>query len=203
MPELSVVTDPNLPEPKGISTASANKVYMSDGEGGGSWVSLNHSGYVAVGNTLASQPLTQNVWLKLANDGLSPQSDDSFIPVGMTSPWDPVANQIDLAGAGFTIGDQLSIRVDTNFTTTSNNDKIGLRLVFAAGELEEFFLVILDTTVKTLGTVNETVYTGFYVGSSAILDNPIEVQAFTDGAGNSVGVNGWYIKMEPRSLVGV
>lgn len=33
----SLITDPNLHEPKGIAAAAANKVYVSDGLGSGSW----------------------------------------------------------------------------------------------------------------------------------------------------------------------
>ena len=38
MPELDVVTDPELPEPKGISTANSGQIYESDGLGSGTWV---------------------------------------------------------------------------------------------------------------------------------------------------------------------
>lgn len=38
MPEHNTLTDPNLHEPVGISTAVANKVYRSDGAGSGDWV---------------------------------------------------------------------------------------------------------------------------------------------------------------------
>jgi hypothetical protein len=37
MPEHSAITDPNLHEPKGASTASANTAYWSDGAGSGTW----------------------------------------------------------------------------------------------------------------------------------------------------------------------
>lgn len=37
----SSLTDPNLHEPKGISTASANQVYRSDGSGSGTWTNVN------------------------------------------------------------------------------------------------------------------------------------------------------------------
>lgn len=33
----SVITDPFIHEPKGIATAAANKVYVSDGAGSGTW----------------------------------------------------------------------------------------------------------------------------------------------------------------------
>ena len=37
----SSLTDPNLHEPKGISTASANQVYISDGSGSGTWTNAS------------------------------------------------------------------------------------------------------------------------------------------------------------------
>jgi len=40
MPEHSVITDPNIHEPKGASTAAADTVYVSDGAGSGTWQKL-------------------------------------------------------------------------------------------------------------------------------------------------------------------
>jgi len=37
----SSLTDPNLHEPKGISTASANQLYLSNGSGSGTWTNAN------------------------------------------------------------------------------------------------------------------------------------------------------------------
>lgn len=37
----SSLTDPNIHEPKGVSSATANKVYMSNGAGSGSWTAVN------------------------------------------------------------------------------------------------------------------------------------------------------------------
>lgn len=37
----SSLTDPNLHEPKGISTASANQLYLSSGSGSGTWTNAN------------------------------------------------------------------------------------------------------------------------------------------------------------------
>lgn len=37
----SSLTDPNLHEPKGISTASANQAYLSNGSGSGTWTNVN------------------------------------------------------------------------------------------------------------------------------------------------------------------
>jgi hypothetical protein len=37
MPEHSVISDPDIHEPKGISTATIGEVYVADGLGGGTW----------------------------------------------------------------------------------------------------------------------------------------------------------------------
>jgi len=38
MPLHSALTDPELHEPKGVSSATAGKIYLSNGSGSGSWV---------------------------------------------------------------------------------------------------------------------------------------------------------------------
>jgi hypothetical protein len=34
------ITDPNIHEPKGIATAAANRIYVANGTGGGSWIKI-------------------------------------------------------------------------------------------------------------------------------------------------------------------
>jgi len=48
MPEHVNATDPELHEPKGISTASVNEVYVADGLGSGNWYPIKYhfGGYV-------------------------------------------------------------------------------------------------------------------------------------------------------------
>lgn len=38
--EHATITDPNIHEPKGVASASANEVYLSDGAGSGAWESI-------------------------------------------------------------------------------------------------------------------------------------------------------------------
>lgn len=60
--EHSTITDPNIHEPKGIASASANTVYIADGSGSGSWGSINpllpsidpFSSYMSLYTTLGS-----------------------------------------------------------------------------------------------------------------------------------------------------
>lgn len=46
----SALTDPNLHEPKGASTASNNEVYVADGAGSGSWTPRTHTLFAHIEN---------------------------------------------------------------------------------------------------------------------------------------------------------
>ena len=47
--EHSAITDPNIHEPKGVATATANQVYLSDGASSGAWTNLVDSVFPASG----------------------------------------------------------------------------------------------------------------------------------------------------------
>jgi hypothetical protein len=47
----SSLTDPNLHEPKGISTASSGDIYIADGVGSGNWRPVHRTGWAKFSNT--------------------------------------------------------------------------------------------------------------------------------------------------------
>jgi len=49
--EHLVITDPNIHEPKGASTAASNQVYVTDGSGSGAWVGVDDLTIFPVANT--------------------------------------------------------------------------------------------------------------------------------------------------------
>lgn len=53
--EHNVITDPELHEPKGASTATAGEVYVSDGAGSGAWSNISGTNLVVV-NSIADFP---------------------------------------------------------------------------------------------------------------------------------------------------
>lgn len=59
MPEHNLITDPNIHEPKGASTASSGTVYVSDGAGSGTWekVSSTSLDIPSVADALAASSL--------------------------------------------------------------------------------------------------------------------------------------------------
>ena len=68
----SVLTDPNLHEPKGIATAAIDKVYVADGVGGGDWLLPAGSAYGEIyisGGTTAFILASASAYTKLAPTG--------------------------------------------------------------------------------------------------------------------------------------
>jgi len=65
--EHSIVTDPDIHEPKGISTAVANKVYVAISAGAGAWMYPTAHGSVSyVDLTTGTTYVTPTVYTKLA-----------------------------------------------------------------------------------------------------------------------------------------
>lgn len=73
MPQHNVITDPNLHEPKGASTATQGSVYVSDGAGSGSWEKISGFGQYQDDRRTAGSPglsLSTGVRTLLPNNGL-------------------------------------------------------------------------------------------------------------------------------------
>ena len=71
MPEHSTIADPNIHEPKGVSTATAGQIYVADGAGSGVWVDAFQYGHIytqesdsatlgSIGTTAQTLPFTTN-----------------------------------------------------------------------------------------------------------------------------------------------
>lgn len=104
MPDLQHASIPDVyrHEPKGISTATAGQVYVSDGAGGGSWIDTNlldistgwadyrdgqyHSG--------AKRTLSAGVRTKLTIDGVSITDESQLPPDAAASLWNVTTNKI-------------------------------------------------------------------------------------------------------------
>jgi hypothetical protein len=201
MPAHSLITDPNIHEPKGITTAGANGVYVSDGAGSGDWQRIFVQGWEDVADTTGSQALGTAVWTDLVNNGLGANSNSGYRLPGKSALWDTSTNRFNFNTASYVLGDTFDIRFDVTFTTTGTNHNVKLRMELADGSGSDYTLDLLDTIVKTAGTYHAVVTQTIYMGNNATLNNPAKVQAYSDSAGNSLVVNGWFIRAIPRNPV--
>lgn len=90
------ITDPNIHEPKGISTATVGQVYIANGAGGGTWLAPSFGGLKVVENTNSFTPVAADIaqykQLTVANGVTWQASESSNITLGTDS--------ITLNGAG-------------------------------------------------------------------------------------------------------
>ena len=205
MTEHASITDPNIHEPKGASTASSGQILVADGSGGTSWQTPTFSN-VEVGwydyndVTTATTPIaltTPGTFYTLTNDGAGVNTNITYGITGITNIWNTATNRFDFSGLD--IGDTLEIRADIDITTTSANTAGNLVLELATGTGNEIDIPLINNNnVKTASTVHYVANVGFYIGSALVRDNPARIKASADTAGATVKVRGWYIRVIKR-----
>jgi hypothetical protein len=146
MPELSTITDPKLPEPKGASSAENLQVYVADGAGGGVWTYLpqgwgfyEHSGAGQVINTGDVQ---------LAINGSGVNSNTSYLPAeirGSDHLWDTATNFI----TPIAVGDAYHLRIVlpiTAKTGSPNTLTLTLDIGGSTSITQGIFSTVFDAT---------------------------------------------------------
>lgn len=148
------------------------------------WQDWSHSG--------SSQAITlANTFYPLINNGLGPLTNTTYKVPSHGNIWNTATNRLDFSD--LSVGDEVTIRVDLNVTTASSNHEITLNAVFDIGG-SSYALRILQESFKNAGTHNIVATIPFYIGSTSMRDNPAEIRIASDTTGDSVVVNGWYIK---------
>lgn len=197
----STLTDPYLHEPKGISTATADEVYAANGSGGGAWKNIYTQGFEDFNHNGGSQALTAATPLKLLNDAAGAYTNTTYRLPGFSSTWNTTNNHFDWAAAGLSLGDTVDLRLDFTITTSAANDDLSILLDMGVGSPGPYTLTVDYTEWRVAGTYNYTAYYGIYMGDTNTLNFPAEVKMLASTAGDSVQVNGWYVRVTPRNPV--
>tara|TARA_R110000851_G_scaffold258264_1_gene410699 strand:- start:13707 stop:14312 length:606 start_codon:yes stop_codon:yes gene_type:complete len=195
----NTLTGAELHEPKGAASAAVNKIYVSDGAGSGTWKALYTQGFEDYADTGTAQALTSGAFVDLTNDG-AVTSKTYKLPDGRGDIWNISTNRFDWAEADLQLGDTVDIRFDLTITTVNANDDIILAMDLAIGG-SPYTLDILTAPIKDAGTYQQTIMTSIYMGDANTLGNLAKVSMFSDAAGNSVVVNGWYVRTVPRQPI--
>jgi len=124
----NTITDPDIHEPKGVSTASVDQVYISDGEGSGAWTSiseLNYTGWslfedtaytddTAVYLAVSTTPVT------ISNNKLGANTNETQAPLdALTTLFNASTNNLQLVNAGDLYSIQLSFTIHSVSGTPS------------------------------------------------------------------------------------
>lgn len=192
----SILSDPYLHEPKGISSATQDEAYIADGAGAGAWKNLYTFGvedYNDAATTTIPIALVSGTKTKLTNDGLGANTNVSFRAPGKGAIWNTTTNQFDFVAAGLSLGDTVDIRFDLTINSSAANDVFSLIATLGFGATP-YDLVLGEIEYKGIGAHNWTVFSSIYMGNSNTLDNPMEVCIKADSASDTVVVNGWYVR---------
>lgn len=199
--EHSTLTTTNLHEPKGVASATAGQVYVADGAGSGSHKLIYTQGFEDYNDTGGSQSLTSGSFVDLQNDGAGTYTLTTYRLPGYSAIWDTTNDQFTWSSAGLSLGDTVDIRFDVIVTTTGSNHEVAARIDLAHGHASEYSLEFERRTFKTAGTYNLVKNFSIYMGDANTLNNPAKLAMYTDSTGNSVVVNGWFIRVIPRNPV--
>lgn len=110
------IADPNIHEPKGVSTASLGMVYVADGAGSGTWA-YEKTGHGYYKDNAAAQ-VFDTTPAKLSIDGLGSSTVTSRLPKeirGSDNLWDTTDDKITPIAAG----DSYDLRLDLPITAKS------------------------------------------------------------------------------------
>ena len=199
----STLTGANLHEPKGVASAAVNKVYVSDGAGGGAWKTQTVMGWENFDDTgTTSSPIAlslANTQYVLTNDAAGPVTNSTFRLPGNTSIWNTGTSRFDFSSLD--VGDVVEMRIDIKPTTSGANHVLDLEMNFSIGGSVPFTLAFDRGTVKTASTGRIVRYISFFISSTDIRDNPASLTLKSDNTGDSVVVEGWFIITSPTSPV--
>lgn len=199
----NTLTDPELHEPKGISTANPGEVYVCTAPGTGAWTTLDYPlmGWydyndLATVSTPISVPLT--TWTPLTNDGAGPQTEISYGLPCCTNMWNVSTNRFDFSTLN--IGDTVDIRLSFSVTTGTASQVVQCRLSLGEGSGSPYTIPFTYANYKSAGTYENIRFSSIYMGNTITKDYPAFFEIWSD-ANASVTVTGWYIRVIKRAEV--
>lgn len=144
-------------------------------------------------STTAITPITlSGTPAGLTNDGVGPFTNTSYRVNGHGDIWDVSSNRFDWSSLA--LGDTVDIRIDVTVTTSAPNTQITTSFDLAIGGASPYVLNIDTRIFKSAGTNQVVRWYSIYMGDNNTLDNPARLLMVSDGSGDTVVVNGWYVR---------
>lgn len=131
----------------------------------------------------------------MTNDGLGAFTNTAYGVIGHGDIWDVSTNLFDFSS--LKIGDTVDFRVDFLVTTASPNAVITTGIELGVGAFP--YTLNIDTSAyKSAGVYQITRWSSVYMGDTNTLDNGARFVMSSDGVGDTVVVNGWYVRTMVR-----
>lgn len=180
----STLTDPNLHEPKGISTASANTVYMANGSGSGTYTNVNRlpgTGWGQYSNTV----YVSTTYLAISTTAVILPFDTNVnvtqLPITLAGSTSPLMNLSTETLLFVSAGDMHSISIGLRIATVVNNPEHFDFTLYGSSDGTTYATRLGETTIPILKSTDQ------YVNVSSLF--PVTADMVTHGARISVKTN--------------
>ncbi len=180
----SSLTDPNIHEPKGITTAAANTVYMANGSATGSWTNVNRLPGTGWGQYSNSIYVSTTALAISTTDVIVPFDTNvtvSQLPItlaGVTSPlMDLASEKLLFVSAGDLHSITLGFKV---YSVSSSPASMDLK-IFGSSDGSTYATLLGETTVSLIKGA------GQYITESSLF--PVTANMVTHGAKIALATN--------------
>lgn len=178
----SVITDPQIHEPKGMSTAAVDTVYVADGAGSGSFQSVSDfsgngwSTFEDDGGTLTVST-TASLGTLVTNTTLGAGTDETHAPADATSSWwDSSANKFKPTNAG----DVYTLEICFEIAATSS-------FVYGVLEADVNSTIVGDIVFPSTRGVGEIFKLHLpLIADASMVTNGLALRVYKDTGGSSV-----------------
>jgi hypothetical protein len=185
------ITDPNIHEIKGASTALAGQIPVAQGDGTTAFEDPTVYSNVEVGSyrivnssSTAIALTTAGTFYNLTNDGAG-AGTASFGVTGVADVWDGATNQFTFDD--FELGDVVLVSASVTFTTTSANTALDLVLELGVGDPGIYSIpLITQQNIKTASTTTLVAQRWVSLRDVTTKDFPARLKAKADTTGSTI-----------------
>jgi hypothetical protein len=200
------ITDPNIHEAKGASSATAGQVLTATGLGTAVFQTPPVYSNVTVGwynvsdTATAGTPIALSVagtQYDLTNNAAGANTSSAYGVDGAPSVWNTGTNRFDFSSLA--LGDMVEIEVDISFTTTSANTAIDIIAEFGVGQAGVYNIpLVTGLNIKSASTVRIVTQRLVPMRDTLTKDFPARIRAKADTTGSTVVVNSFIVGVYKR-----
>ena len=153
------------------------------------WVDYNATDS-ALALTLADTPYD------IPNNGLGGFTLKDYKPAGHGEIWDVATGRFDFSS--LKLGDRVLIQYNLVFNTSQTFRELILKMDLGIGHASAYTLPVHHEDFKEIQSIPITGLFPVYMRDRHTLENPAKFTAQSDGTGDTLSINGWYVETMVR-----
>lgn len=200
------ITDPNIHETKGASTALVGQVLTANGDGTSTFqnpavYSEVDIGWYNVSDTATTgSPIALSVagtFYDLTNNASGTDTSNTYGVAGISSVWNTGTSRFDFSGLA--LGDLVNISVDVSYTTTTANTALDMIVELGVGQPGVYNIpLVVGQNIKTSSTARIVAQKLITMKNTTTKDFPARIRVKADQTGSTIVVNNFVVEVIKR-----